>query len=335
MTDLNEAEIQVLASLHKAQEESSLSDRASLEKGGERYWIYREDWSDAFSSLIAKGLIEGDDAAYRLTDAGRPLGRIYFEERPEWMYYHYQRFWRPAYESATHSKYCERVFGKDLCQDGMVDMAALEDLLSRLDVKSDQHLLDLGCGAGLITEYISDVTGARVTGLDYAQAAVDLAQERSTDKRRRLAFIRGDLNNLELAAQSYDAVISLDTFYWAADLVETLSRVVRALKPGGQIGVFMMQGPWVDGPPGHLLAAETELGKALAKLNLNYQAHDYTARNVEFWLRHWQTSIDLRSAFEEEGNGFIADSLIKEAEEQLLPAIKAERMTRYLYHVRL
>lgn len=335
MTDLNEAEIQVLASLQQAANEALPADRASLEKGGERYWIYREDWSDAFSTLLAKGLIEGDDSAYRLTDTGRPLGRAYYAERPEWMYYHYQRFWKRAYESAAHSRHCARVFGKDLCQDGMVDMTALHDLLSRLDVTADQHLLDLGCGAGVITEYISDLTGARLTGLDYAQAAIDMAQERTAGKRDRLTFVRGDLNDLDLAAHTFDAAISLDTLYWAADLAGTMSRVVRAIKPGGQIGIFMMQGPWDDDPPGTVPAAETELGKALSKLDLRYEADDYTARNVAFWQRHWQSSVDLRSDFEAEGNGFIADSLIKEAEEDFLPAIKAEKMTRYLYHVRL
>jgi ubiquinone/menaquinone biosynthesis C-methylase UbiE len=335
MTDLNEAEIQVLASLQQADDESLPADRASLEKGGERYWIYREDWSDAFSILIAKGLIEGNDSGYRLTDTGRPLGRAYYDERPEWMYYHYQRFWKPAYESAAHSRHCERVFGKDLCQDGMVDMAALQDLLARLDLKADQHLLDLGCGAGVITEYISDLTGARLTGLDYAQAAINMAHERTATKRNRLTFVRGDLNSLDLPAQSFDAAISLDTLYWAADLVDTMSRVVRAIKSGGQIGIFMMQGPWDDDPPGTVPAEETELGKALSKLNLRYEAYDYTARNVEFWQRHWQSSVDLRGEYEAEGNGFIAESLIKEAEEDVLPAIKAEKMTRYLYHVRL
>ena len=59
------------------------------------------------------------------------------------------------------------------------------------------------------------------------------------------------------------------------------------------------------------------------------------ARNVEFWQRHWQSSVDLRGEFEAEGNSFIVDSLIKESEEEILPAIKAQKMTRYLYHVRL
>ena len=51
MTDLNEAEIQVLASLQQAADEALPADRASLEKGGERYWIYREDWSEGRDAL--------------------------------------------------------------------------------------------------------------------------------------------------------------------------------------------------------------------------------------------------------------------------------------------
>ena len=333
--DLSEAEIQVLASVQKAAVEALPTDRASLEKGGERYWIYLEDWSDAFPTLIAKGLIEGDDSGYRLTESGRPLGQVYYQERPDRIWYYYQRFWKAAYESAAHSRLCERVFGRDLCQDGMVDMAALEDLLAQLDPKPGHHLLDLGCGAGVITEYISDLTGVRMTGLDNAEPAVNVANERTADKRSRLTFMTGDLNALDLPAQSFDAAISLDSLYWAADLADTMSQVVRAIKPGGQIGIFMMQGPWDDDPPGTVAANDTELGRALSQLDLTYEAHDYTARNVEFWRRNWQAAVDLHGDFEAEGNGFIAESLIKEAEEEFLPAIEAEKMTRYLYHVRL
>ncbi len=47
----SEAEIQVLAILRGAELEAQPTDWASLEKRGERYWIYLEDWSTAFSSL--------------------------------------------------------------------------------------------------------------------------------------------------------------------------------------------------------------------------------------------------------------------------------------------
>ncbi len=90
-------------------------------------------------------------------------------------------------------------------------MVVLEDLLARFELKPGDHLLDLGCGAGVIAEYISDQTGARVTGLDYATPAVTAANERTADKRSALTFLQGDMNALDLPAQSFDAAISLDT----------------------------------------------------------------------------------------------------------------------------
>ena len=135
--NLSEAEIQVLTSLQAAELDAAPTDRATLEKGGERYWIFLEDWSEAFPSLIAKGLIDGDKSGYRLTEAGSPLGYAYNRERPDKYWYYYRRFYPAAYASATHSRLCDSVFGKDLCQEGMVDMAALEDLLARLDLHGD------------------------------------------------------------------------------------------------------------------------------------------------------------------------------------------------------
>ena len=207
----SEAEIQVLAILRGAELEAQPTDRASLEKRGERYWIYLEDWSTAFSSLSDKGLIDGGEAGYRLNDAGRPLGDAYHRERPDMYWYHYQRLYPAAHASAAHSRFCERLYGEDLCQEGMTDMAALGDLIQRLDLKPGDHLLDLGCGSGVIAEYISDQTGAKVTGLDYAASAIAEAKKRTAGKSSRLTFLQGDMNALDLPAGSFDAAISIDT----------------------------------------------------------------------------------------------------------------------------
>ena len=169
---LNESEIQLLATLRKAELEERASDRATLEAMGARYWIFLEDWSDAYAGLLDKRLVEGDDEAYGLTEAGRSLGDTYHRERPDHYWYYYQRFYPAAHASAAHSRLCERVFGKDLCQEGQMDMAELEHLLARMHLQPGDTVLDLGCGAGVISEYISDVTGSKVTGVDYAVSAI-------------------------------------------------------------------------------------------------------------------------------------------------------------------
>ncbi len=333
--ELSEAEIQVLASLEKAGIEGGPTDRSSLEAGSDRFWVFREDWSEAYSSLVAKGLLKGDDEAYRLTEAGRPVARGYHRQRPDMYWYYYQKFYQAARGSAAHSELCRRVFGEDLCQEGQTDMAALKDLLNILDLKRGEHLLDLGCGAGVIAEYISDQTGVSVTGLDYAAPAIAEANQRTVDKRSRLTFLQGDMNALDLSARSLDAVISLDTLYWVADLEETLSGLVTALRPGGRMGLFMNHHIGVGDDPAELAPQYTELSKALSRLGLSFETSDHTVQIGVFWPGIWEAATDLQKAFEAEGNGFIAANLIRESKEDYLPDIEAGRIARYLYHVRI
>lgn len=333
--DLNEAERQVLATLHGAETEATSSDRAALEKRGARYWIFQEDWSAAFSSLGDKGLLGGDADGYRLTEAGRSWGEACHRERPDMYWYYYQRLYPASHASAAHSRLCEEVYGEDLCQEGQVDMAALGDLLARLDLKPGDRLLDLGCGSGVTAEYIAARTGAEVTGLDYAASAIAEATRRTAGKSSRLTFLQADLNAFELPARAFDAAISIDGLSSLADLAGTLSQVAKAIKPGGQMGLFMSEELEAGDPLENLEADKTSLARALAKLGLSYEAFEYTAENVAFWHRIHEVATALHDDFEAEGNGFIAANLIREAEEDFLPMIAAGKLSRHLYHVRL
>ena len=331
---LNEAEIQVLASLAKAVIEGTSTDTKSLEADGSRFSIFLEDWSDAYESLAAKGLVGSGRDGLHLSETGRPLAQAYHRERPDMYWYHYQRYYPAAWASETHTRFCERVFGRDLCQEGQTDMASLEQLIEHLDLKSGDDMLDLGCGAGIIAEYISDKTGASATGLDYASSAIAEAAQRTEKKRSRLIFLQGDMNALQLTDRSFDAVISLDTLYWVADLEDTLSKVARALRPGGRMGIFMNQHAR-DGDTSEALEAQnSELSQALSKLGLSFETYDYTRQIAEFWYRFEEAAKALREDFATEGNGFIGHNFVREAEEDYLPDVRAGRIARYLYIVR-
>ena len=331
---LNEAEIQLLASFELARVEERPCDRASLDASGERFWLYREDWSGAYDTLRARGLITGDDAGYSLTPQGGPLARRYHEERPDRYYYYYARFYPAAFASKAHSELCRRAWGMDLCQEGQVDMADLSDLLEHLDLRPGTRALDLGCGAGVLSTYIAETTGAHVTGLDQAASAIVAARKRTADRADRLSFVEGDLNNLPFPDHSFDAILSLDTIYWAADLPATLTRLKRMTRPGGRIGIFFEQK--ADGPDQAALlrAGGTGLAQALELARIPYEAFDYTARSAAFWRRLHEAATELRLAFEAEGNGIIVQSLLHEAEASFLPGFEAGTITRYLYLIR-
>ncbi|MEQ8353972.1 MAG: class I SAM-dependent methyltransferase [Kiloniellaceae bacterium] len=330
----SEAEIQVLASIHQLLDDNAVVDRAAVEARGNHYWVFKEDWSGAFRRLVEMGLLSGDDGGYRLTDAGRPVALGCHGERPDMYWYYYQKFYPAARASAAHSTLCERVFGENLCQEGQTDMASLEHLMALLDVKSGDAVLDLGCGAGIIAEYVSDQTGASVTGLDYAASAIAEAIDRTSGKRDRLTFEQGNFNALDFPERSFDAIIALDTLYWASDLAVTMSALRHALKPGGRMGVFMNHHIEEGASPDLLAVRHSKLAKAAVKSGLSLQTFDYTKQLGAFWHRNFAAATALRRAFEAEGNGFIADSLIRESEEEYLPDIEGGRVARYLYLLR-
>lgn len=334
-TKLNEAEIQVLASLHKAESENTPSNRVALEESGKRFWLFQEDWTNSYPSLVEKGLIESDDNNYRLSQSGRSLGEKYNTERPDMYWYYYRKFYPAARASRAHSRLCERVFGLDLTQEGQADMPALHHLLQLLNIMPGESVLDLGCGAGAIAEYISEKFGVEVTGLDYAVPAIKEAQQRTAQKDGKLTFIHGDMNELELPEKSFDVVVSLDTLYWVADLKKTITEIMKLLKPGGRIGIFMMSDVEEGCTADEIKAGATWLGETLAELGIDYNAYDYTTQHAAFWERNYKAAMDLKDEFESEGNGFIAASLIRESEEEFLPAIESGTVVRYLYHIHL
>lgn len=328
---MNEADIQVLASIRRAELEDEPSDRATLEKAADRYWKYLEDWSDSWQRLVDNGLIAGNENGYSLTEQGRPLAEQYYAERPDHFWYYYQHYYPAAQASKAHSKLCKRVFGKDLTQDGQADMESVNDLIAHLEITDADKVLDLGCGAGGISEYLSDTTGAHVTGLDYAATAIDTATNRTGSKRDRLVFTQGDMNSLDFPDHSFDKVVSIDTIYWVADIDRALASIGRLIKPGGRMGIFVANTPLMDSSPDAFESHGTWIAKSLVKLGLSYDVYDYTKRFLSFWPKLKAVALELRDDFVAEGNEVIFDSFMLDADEDYLPAAEAGKLRRYLY----
>ena len=93
-------------------------------------------------------------------------------------------------------------------------------------------ILDAGCGGGdPIARYLSSL-GHRVTGVDAAQAMIDLAHERCPDGDWRQA----DLRHLDLD-ETFDGVIGWDSFFHLTPQEQrtTLVRLASHLEPGGAL----------------------------------------------------------------------------------------------------
>ena len=141
-------------------------------------------------------------------------------------------------------------------------------------------MLDLGCGNGMIAEYIADQTGAHITGIDFIERAIHDAQVRTAGKRERLEFRVMDMSRLDFPPASFDVVIAIDTLYFT-DIDETLRPMIPMLRAGGRLVAFFDQSCGPDKPlesyPRELILPDgTELAQALQRLGLSYQTWDYT-----------------------------------------------------------
>ena len=289
------------------------------------------DWSGVLEQLLKLSLLEEENGQLRVSKAGLPQAldtyRDYFSR-------HFNDHLTRCVQSPTYSRYCEQVYGRDLCQFNGCPMGQLDRLLEVLHLDKSNRVLDLGCGAGRISEYISDVTGAHVTGLDYAPGAIELAGQRTAGKRDRLEFRLGSLDHLELVEGPFDAVVAIDVLYFAVFIARTMAEIKRLILPHGQLGALFTQmiPPGVD--RSKLLPENTVLAEELTRLELPYTAVEFTEYDRSFWQRSLDTARDLKEPFATEGNEDICEARAGEAA-GMLEMIQKSRISSFLYHVRL
>ncbi len=250
----------------------------------------------------------------------------------------YARYYEAMLTSRAHAAFCEQVFGRNLCQHGFADMAQLDALIDTAGLGPGQAALDLGCGNGMIAEYLSDQTGAQITGLDYIPAAIRQARERTAGKHDRLAFRVGDITALELPNAAYDVIISIDTIYFSSDYPATIRTLARALRAGGRMAFLYSYGrePWVSAEEFRadtLEPDQTPLAVALQAGGLRFEARDLTAEEHRLAILRKQSLLSLRSQFEAEGIMFIYENRMGDAN-GISQAIEMGLHRRYLYLAR-
>ncbi len=230
----------------------------------------------------------------------------------------YERFYAQVPDSPVHALFCERAFGLDLGQHGFADLAQLDAVVQAAELGPGKRALDLGCGDGRIAEYVSDRTGAHVTGLDYVPQAIRLARQRTTAKAGHLSFLVGDLNAMDLPARAFDAILSIDTIYFSQDLARTLGQMAAALRPGGRL-VFLYSYGWEPGADPEAFDAatlqpeRTPLAEALRANGLEFHTQDWTAADCRLARSRRQILEELEPHFQAEELDFVYQNRMGEA----------------------
>lgn len=94
------------------------------------------------------------------------------------------------------------------------------------------HVLDLGCGSGVLVPYILERIGeqGRLVEVDYAEQMIAVNRQLHNDPRVR--FLVADVSDIRMSPASFDAVICFACFPHFSEKQETLNRIAGMLKPG-------------------------------------------------------------------------------------------------------
>lgn len=225
----------------------------------------------------------------------------------------YNEYYHRAETSRAHATFCERVYGKNLCQHGMADLSQLHLLADMLDVHPSDRMLDVGCGNGYITEYLCERTGATVTGVDISDTAIAQARTRTEKKPLSLTFDVGSACALPYHAQSFDKICAIDSHYFVEDIGTFIGQCIRVLRPGGKIAIFSDEGRGIDGEDERNLEYhETLISQWLTAHKIPHTAKNLTAANGAHWRLKHRVLTELHDDFLREGNLFLYENRLNE-----------------------
>lgn len=103
------------------------------------------------------------------------------------------------------------------------------DVMSLLEVEPGMHVVDMGCGTGVLTNAMAQA-GLEVEGVDASSEMLAVAQANYP----AIEFTCADACSF-VPDEPVDAVFSNAVFHWIEDHDDLCSSIERALKPGGQL----------------------------------------------------------------------------------------------------
>lgn len=111
----------------------------------------------------------------------------------------------------------------------------LQELMQLIQVRPGSHVLDVGCGTGVLIPYVQEAVGAEgyVEALDYSKQMLDKAKEKFA-QLQHVSFTEGNILKYTLPEQYYDAILCLNFYpHISQHSRDFIKKMHKALKDDG------------------------------------------------------------------------------------------------------
>ncbi|MEW1655497.1 methyltransferase domain-containing protein [Streptomyces sp. NPDC093707] len=127
---------------------------------------------------------------------------------------------------AEHPAVTAEAFSRGRAPDGRSSYEILRDR-----VAGSRHVLDVGCGDGLLLELLAQTNGRQLAGLDLSAESLMLARGRLPLSGARLE--QGRAQALPFPDDTFDACVSHMALMLMGEIEQVAAEVSRVLSPGG------------------------------------------------------------------------------------------------------
>ena len=208
---------------------------------------------------------------------------------------------------------------------------------SAAGIRQQQNVLDVACGTGVLTIYISKLVGTKGTtvGVDINDGMLEIARSKSSS----IDWLNASAENLPFEDSRFDNVVSQFGLMYFENKEKAVREMIRVVRPGGSLAVAVWNS--LDTNPG--LAAEERLWQevlgeevdeapyrlgeksVLEKLFGNSGASNFQITTLEGTARF----DSIRGWIHTGAKGWTKDDALSEGQLELLLSTAEEKLAEY------
>ena len=162
-----------------------------------------------------------------------------------------------------------------------------EWLTNAMHLKPGMRVLDLGCGRAMSSIFLHREFGVQVWAVDLMISATEnMERIRDAGAADHVFPLHADARHLPFPAEFFDAIISIDSFFYYGTDDLYLTYILRFLKPGGFIAIA-----------GAGLVSEIS-NDVPAHLQKWWTPDLWCLHSAEWWIHHWNRTgyVDIQVA---------------------------------------